>query len=317
MKNGNNESEERHKVRTIFIINPAAGKGSDLDKLEARINSKSAELGISAEIYYTKSVGDAERFVRETCAASEEEKLRFYACGGDGTVNEVFNGAAGFKLVEIGIIPIGTGNDFIRNFGEREWFLDIEAQLEGDAIDLDCMKLGDRYAVNLVNLGFDCAVVETVANIKRKSWIPSKMAYIAGVLVEFSKMPGAKIKSLTVDGKKIEKSDLQLCAFANGGFYGGGFHCAPLAQINDGIMDICIVNRVSRIQFATMIGQYKSGTYLESKRIMKLAEYHKCRKACIEFEGETAFCIDGEIHRGMGLDIELVPSAFRLVLPKR
>lgn len=304
-------------MRNIFIINPAAGKGCDLDKLEARIKAKASELGESAEIYYSKSVGDAEVFVRDTCAVSAEEKLRFYACGGDGTVNEVFNGAAGFKFAEIGIIPIGTGNDFIRNFGEKEWFLDIEAQLRGDAIDLDCMKLGDRYAVNLVNLGFDCAVVETVANIKRKAWISSKMAYIAGVLIEFLRMPGAKIKSLTVDGKKIEKNDLQLCAFANGSFYGGGFHCAPLAEINDGIMDICIVNRVSRIQFATMISKYKKGTYLESKRIMKLAEYHKCKTACIEFEGETAFCIDGEIHRGFGLDIELVPSAFRLILPKR
>ena len=129
-------------------------------------------------------------------------------------------------------------------------------------------------------------------------------------------MPGTKLKSFTIDGKRIEKDELLLCAFANGGFYGGGFNCAPLAKTDDGMIDLCFVSRVTRLQFATMISKYKNGTYLESKRIMKYAEYHKCKSASIDFDGEQSVCIDGEITKMSRLDIEICPKIFRLSLPK-
>ena len=306
---------EGKSVKHIFIINPAAGKGDSLDKLESDIKKTADGCGAEYEIYRSKSVGDAEIFVRNTCLGSDGSPIRFYACGGDGTVNEVFNGTAGFNFAEVGILPIGTGNDFVKNFGNAEAFMDISAQLGGKVIRIDGIKVGERYAVNMVNMGFDCSVVETVQKIKRRPWISSGMAYIAGVVIEFAKMPGAKLKKLVIDGREIDDRELQLCTFANGGFYGGGFHSAPLAKPNDGMIDVCYVKRVSRIQFVTMIGSYKKGTHLENERIMKVAEYHKCRSACIDFEGETSVCIDGEITKMKSLELELCPHMFGLVLP--
>lgn len=303
-------------MKHIFIINPAAGKGDSLESLEADIKSTAVKNGVEYEIYRSACVGDAENKVREYCEKFPDVPLRFYACGGDGTVNEVFNGTAGFGKAQVGIIPIGTGNDFVKNFENGECFLDLDSQINGSPIAIDGIRVNGRYAVNMVNMGFDCSVVETVQKIKRHPWISSRMAYIAGVVIEFAKLPGTKLKRLIIDGKPFEKSELQLCAFAGGGFYGGGFHNAPLAKPDDGKIDVCLVNRVSRLQFVSMIGSYKKGTHLESKRIMKIAEYHKCCSASIDFEGETSVCVDGEITRMTSLEIEICRHFFKLSLPR-
>ncbi|MBR3965698.1 MAG: diacylglycerol kinase family lipid kinase [Clostridia bacterium] len=303
-------------MRHIFIINPAAGRGDLIERLEEKIKlafEKRAEL--EYEIYKSQSVGDAQRYVSERCNEEKDEEIRFYACGGDGTVNEVFSGTVGAQNAEVAVIPIGTGNDFIKNFGSADHFMDISAQIDGKSSLIDGIRVNDRYAVNLVNMGFDCAVVESVQKIKRKPMISSGLAYVAGVVIEFVKMPGVKLKSFFLDGKKVEKDELFLCAFANGGFYGGGFHCAPLARTDDGIIDFCLVKPVTRLQFATMIAKYKKGTYLESKRIMKYVEYHKCKSASIDFDGEVSVCLDGEITKMSHIDIEICPNAFRLSLP--
>ncbi len=304
-------------MKHIFIINPAAGRGDSLERLEGNIRLAFEKCGKEKEyeIYYSASVGDAERYVKERCATESYEPMRFYACGGDGTVNEVFVGTIGADNAEVAIIPIGTGNDFIKNFGSAEIFMDISAQIEGETILLDGVRVNDRYSVNIANMGFDCSVVERVKRIKRRPMMPSKLAYIAGVAIEFVKMPGVKLKSFKVDGKQLCEDDLLLCAFANGGFYGGGFYCAPLAKTDDGIIDLCFVRRISRFQFAMMISQYKNGTYLESKRIMKYAEYHKCKSASIDFDEEQSVCIDGEIMKMSRLEIEICPKIFRLSLP--
>lgn len=303
-------------MKHIFIINPAAGKGAFQAKLEAGIPEAAKAVGAEYETYITECIGDARKVVRGICTERAGEAMRFYACGGDGTLNEVVNGAAGFPDVEVAVVPVGTGNDFVKNFGDKESFLDIENQIKGSAITIDALKFNGRYAVNMVNMGFDCAVVETVARIKRRPWISSKFAYIAGVLVEFLRMPGVEIKSLVVDGKPIEKSRLLLLAMANGSFYGGGFHSAPKAKVNDGIIDIFYADRMSHLQFASMIGSYKKGTYLENKRIMKKVSYHKCESIFIDFESEQSVCVDGEIEKAKELRIEVVPSFLRFSLPE-
>lgn len=303
-------------MKHIFIINPAAGKGKNQATFEALIVKEAAKYGMDHEIYKTTGIGDGERYVREKCQNSNGDALRFYALGGDGTLNEVFNGVAGASNAEVAVVPVGTGNDFVKNFGGVELFMDIGAQMRGSAIEIDGMRIGDRYSVNMINMGFDCAVVETVAKIKRHPWISSKLAYIAGVAVEFFRLPGIKPKTLIIDGERNDAAELQLCAFAGGGFYGGGFHSAPRARLDDGLIDICYVKRVSRLQFISMIGSYKKGTHLENKRIMKVVSYHKCKKIYIDFEGERSVCIDGEITKMKSLDIEIMPKMFRMVLPE-
>ncbi|MBE6538602.1 MAG: YegS/Rv2252/BmrU family lipid kinase [Ruminococcaceae bacterium] len=303
-------------MKHVFIINPAAGKGRSQNELEKDIPKIAEECGISYEIYGSLGIGDAERYVRRLCEESEGEPIRFYACGGDGTLNEIANGTVGFDNAEIGVIPVGTGNDFVKNFDHRDPFFDIAAQINGKAIKIDGVKINDKYSINMANMGFDCSVVETVAKIKRRPWISSEFAYIAGVIAEFVKLPDVKVKSMTVDGERVNKSSLLLCVLANGCFYGGGFHPAPKAELDDGLIDIFYIDRISRLNFINLIGSYKKGTYINNERIMKMAVYRKCREVDIDFGEEVSVCVDGEIAKFNSVHIESAPRLFNFILPE-
>ena len=114
-------------MRHIFVVNPNAGQSRGLAQLQEQILAAGKKMGVRVEIYETKAAGDGEAFVKRTCRQkAPDERIRFYACGGDGAVHEMANGVYGFDNVEMGCIPLGTGNDFIRNFGSAKDFLDIE-----------------------------------------------------------------------------------------------------------------------------------------------------------------------------------------------
>ena len=101
-------------MKTVFIINPESGQRKKVDEFISSIKATIEKTGADAGFYITKAIGDAKTYVHDYC--EDNGPARFIACGGDGTINEVLNGAIGFSGAEIGVIPMGTGNDFCRNF---------------------------------------------------------------------------------------------------------------------------------------------------------------------------------------------------------
>lgn len=117
-------------MKHIFLINPAAGKkGNSESIIRPQIEDYCGKNGLDYEIYVTKCQGDAQNYCAER--AKSGEALRFYACGGDGTLYEVVNGVFGNPNCEVAVIPMGSGNDFIRLFGTKEQFCNVEAQVTG------------------------------------------------------------------------------------------------------------------------------------------------------------------------------------------
>ncbi len=133
-------------MKHIFIVNPKSGKGKGASKMIPRIKMACLKKGLDFEIYMTKAAGDGERRTREL--AETGEPLRIYSCGGDGTLYEVANGAVGHDNVEIAVLPMGSGNDFIRLFGTYEQFSDVEAVIDGKTTVLDVIDCNGRIAVN-------------------------------------------------------------------------------------------------------------------------------------------------------------------------
>ena len=301
-------------MKHYFIVNPAAGKGKDPRALIERIEAACREKLIDFEIYLTKAKGDATRFVKEKCAAAKE-KIRIFSCGGDGTNNEVISGVAGFDCAEVGFIPDGTGNDFIKCFKEADKFSDIEAQIEGSAEAIDLISCNDKYIMNIMNMGFDCEVVRQTEKLKKLPLISKSMAYILGVVVELIKKPGIKL-SVSVDGGEAEEKSLLLSTFSNGRYYGGGFNASPKARLQDGLMDVCFVNNVSRMKFISIVKHYRSGEYLDMKKFDEIVDFRRCREATLEFETEQSFCVDGEIFEAKSLSLRLLPRALNIIIPK-
>ena len=296
----------------IFIINPSAGQGK-AGKLIPQIRAVMEGMADPYTIYTTKAAGDAERFVRETCETGKE--VRFYICGGDGSLHEAVNGAKGFPKTQIGLFPVGTGNDFIRNFGKKQDFMDVLSQVEGESVSCDVIEINGRYVVNMANIGFDCEVAAQVGKWKKKPLIGGPAAYLISLAAEFAKPMGKRMSFRWADGTTMAGRFL-LCTLANGCFCGGGFCSSPKANLHDGLMDVGIVRMVPRRKFIGILPKYKTGTYLETKLAAEKVLYEKCRKLELAVAEPANISIDGEISRFTYLKAEMVQDAFRFIIPK-
>ena len=297
-------------METIFIINPAAGQGK-IENITKKIES------IGKKYYITKSVGDAESFVRKTLENGGE--FRFIVCGGDGTFNEVLNGAYGKNNIEICIIPTGTGNDFCKNFDGD--FFDVESSLYGTKIKCDAIRYTTngvtRYCANMFNIGFDCNVADMTSHMKKKPFISGSLAYFISILVMLIKKKGADVK-IEVDGDVLHDGPLLLTSLANGKFCGGGIMSNPEASVTDGNININIVHNVSRLKFLTLLPHYMKGTHLKLKNVEKIIKTKNCKKVVITPNSDAfRICCDGEIQDASKVEFEIVKDAFNFVVPNK
>ncbi len=309
-------------MKTIFILNPCAGQGKAINTLQNEIKQAAKRLNADVEIYVTSAEGDAENFVRNYC--QNQGKARFIACGGDGTLSEVLNGAIKCKEAEIGVIPCGTGNDFVRNFPDVDGFLSPEAQLCGETILCDAMRYREiktdskiRYCANMFNIGFDCNVADMAAKLKKKPLISGSMAYFWGIFLILIQKKGANL-SIATDG--IEKYDgpLLLCSMANGAYCGGGIKSNPLASITDGQININIIYNISRLNFIHKLPYYMKGTHINLPNIDNIIYTGKCKEVFVTpKDGTFRVSVDGEIKTIGQTKFEIVPQAFQFVIPKK
>ncbi|MBQ6892773.1 MAG: diacylglycerol kinase family lipid kinase, partial [Clostridia bacterium] len=153
-------------MKHIFVINPSAGSGAGVAALKEKI----AKLACKAEIYETTAHRDAVKFVKEYCEKHTED-VRFYACGGDGTLKEVAEGTVGYPHASFSVCPIGSGNDFVRYFGGADAFSDLEKLTAAenkkiDAIGISADGIDDTYSINVCNFGFEAYVAGTMHKVR-------------------------------------------------------------------------------------------------------------------------------------------------------
>lgn len=294
-----------------FIINPAAGKGKAA-KLLPVIGEFMEQEGLPFTIYQTKGVGDAMAYVRYM---AKKGPARFYACGGDGTLNEVVNGLQKFPQCEVALIPAGTGNDFLRNFTNMENFQDLAAQVAGKAVAIDLLRVNGRRVVNMTNTGFDSAVVARAAKLKKIPFIAGPLAYVLAVAVLFCHPMGKKLSFRTDNGKEA-KGEFLLTAVANGKFYGGGFCPAPMAKINDGKLELVAVRKVSRLRFLRLVGAFRKGTYLQEPAAETVVFQDSCQRVHIHASQTQQLSMDGEIVPFTHLEVAVEPGGLSFVVPQ-
>ena len=281
-------------MRHIFVINPAAGKGRHLENTCAEIRQAAEQAGIRPEIYVTRAAGDGERFARE--AASGGEPVRLYACGGDGTLNELLNGVYGFENAELASVPVGSGNDFVKNFSEPEAFLDLDRQLRGRARPVDVILCGGRCCLNLANIGFDSDVCRRMAGLKKLPLVSGKGAYNLAVAATFVRKIGQRLRAVFPDGE-VSDAVRVLTAVGNGVCYGGGYYAAPEASLTDGLMDVVMVRKMSRLRIVRLIGEYKAGNHLTHPGFKPYLLFRRVPSLRIESDRPIDLCVDGEILR--------------------
>lgn len=301
-------------MKHIFIVNTASNPKAYIDNLCKKINDICTDKKIDFLILPTEKRGDTERLAK--MSAEKYGECRIYACGGDGTVCEVANGIYGFKDVEFAVLPIGTANDFVRTFGGKESFLDIEELIKSKAYPIDCLTVNDRVSVNIINFGFDSSVVKTAVNLRRKAFVPKKMAYPISVSYNLIKFPKSKLH-IELDDGTVSDGEFLLSLFANAQYYGGGYKSASLAKVNDGLMDIITVKPVKRRKFLRHVGKFQKGKLLGTPVADEFLTLKKCKEAIISKDEEFDICYDGEFIRGKKMVIKCIENGLKMVIPDK
>ena len=272
----------------LFIINPAAGSHDRTAEYTQKIRAAFADRTDPYRIEISQGPGDCTRLTRE--AAQSGESYRIYACGGDGTLNEVVQGAAGYSNVAISVFSGGSGNDFVKLFDDPKAFFDIQRLLDAETATFDLIRCNDHYSLNICSVGLDARIGVDVANYKRIPLLQGFRAYVASTVVNIFRCI-AEHYVVQINGEVIDSEKTFVC-MCNGRFYGGGFNPVPEADPADGLMDVLLVDRVSLLQIPGIIGKYKNGRYKELPHVVRHVQTDRVTVTC---DKETAIQLDGEL----------------------
>ncbi len=295
-------------IRHIFVINPAAGKPESTRRLEEQI----ARLSVPHEVFYTREAGDARVIAEE--AAKAGQPARIYACGGDGTLNEVVNGAAGHDFLAVTSVPKGTGNDFLKLFGPdyRRLFYDLEALAVGPQTPFDLMDCNGLLGLDVVCAGVDARIAAGVHRYKDLRFVSGKGAYILS-LVENIFWRGINRPMTVRMGEQVWKeSPTAILCICNGRHYGGGFMPVADAMPDDGVLDVLRVGRVSLFTFLRLVGQYAKGLYWKYPRLID--EYHG-QEVSFSAREEITVVVDGEVMRDTAFTVRLSEKKVNFFYP--
>ncbi|MDO4607745.1 MAG: YegS/Rv2252/BmrU family lipid kinase [Clostridia bacterium] len=295
-------------MRYVFYVNPVAGKGNTQERIIESIKKFFSDKAEQFKIHITKSKGDA--LISAKQEAETGDNIRMFACGGEGTVFEVLNGIAGYTNIELGVIPCGSANDFLKYFNTKEEFLDISEQVNGTAVEMDLIKAGDRYCLNGCSVGMDAMVARDMAIFKNWPFVSGKMAYTLAIIKTLLKRLGVKIK-LSIDNGIFRDTNCLFAVIANAPYYGGGYKGAPDAVPNDQALDCTVVDTVSKFKILELLPIYKKG---EHKKL-DICSLSRCESMEFTSEKPIPVNLDGEIIETTHIKFQLVKKAVKFVLP--
>lgn len=299
-------------MRHVFILNPVAGKNKAALALRGKIDAYFASHPEQEySVYLTDGVGAATRIASEECRKGD---VRLYACGGDGTLQEVANGIpVGASDIEVTVIPCGSGNDYVRAFDGADAFLNLEDLISGEAVSVDAIDCGDRVSLNIASMGLDASVGQKMQRYKKWPGVSGSMAYNIAVVDAICHPIGVEMQiEMETDQGTVRRDGRFLMALAaNGRFYGGGYQGAPTAVTDDGLLEFVMVKKISRFEIPLVLGKYKAGEH----KGVKCIETIRGKSMHVRAAKPMACNIDGECFTTNEVSFSVLPCAYRFVLP--
>ncbi len=296
------------------IVNPVAGASATYRKWP-KIKSLLRHIGLPFEFQYTEGVGHAIELARE---AANNGCQFLVAVGGDGTVHEVANGillSNELNETSIGIISTGTGGDFIRSAGIDKDYIKACSSLTSakwrliDVGVVEYHKDGQshkRFFVNSSGVGFDAAVAETSNRLPK--FLGGTIPYVIGLL---KSLAGYTNKMVTISiGDKTESKRILSVVVANGCYFGGGMRVAPLADIDDGLLDVISIGDMGKIELLKAFPTIYKGTHINHPKV----EMEKTTRVEIESAEKFLVHADGEFLGEGPAYFRLIPSALSIAV---
>lgn len=297
----------------LIVVNPTSGKGRGL-RVAEDLARRFTSAGCRAVVRETSGAGDAERISRDACHDAESRPTCVVACGGDGTMQEVANALAplrrtiGESTPTMGVAPVGRCNDFAHALGiPTDPGAVAEIILEGASHPVDLGRANDRYFCTVATLGVDAAVSSFVDAMKMP--LRGTIAYVYGALRVLARYRPYRVK-IAGDFGTIEKP-IFLASSANTSTYGGSIRIAPDAVPTDGLIDLCVIDRVTRLRAFALLPMVLLGRH----QSLKIVRFIRTKRLTIESDERFELWADGEKIGMTPVCIESVPGAVRIPLP--
>jgi diacylglycerol kinase (ATP) len=294
-----------HNKKWVFIINPIAGNGDGAD-MEEVIRKMAIHHNINFEIVFTEKRGDATILSEKYAAAGFTYII---GVGGDGTFNEIAQPLINMKNVITGLIPAGTGNDFIQILGFPNRFkeTDWDQFFKSNTIAMDAGSCNGMIFLNGMGLGFDAQVAAenyTAPGEVKKGGKNKYIWHILKTLLFFRE----KRMIVFSNGNRIE-TDCFINTVSIGRRFAGSFFLTPKAVANDGLLDICSVKKLSLLQRLKILMMVPKGTHINDKKV----NYYQSAKLSLEFTEKVPYHVDGELYFSEKFDIGILPSALNVI----
>ena len=316
-------------MKHLIIVNSKAGQEKNLEEFKKRVASDFS--GLDYEIYETTGPRSVIPFLKEYLAKNKDT-VRVYACGGDGTIHEVVNAIVGHKNVELAVLAVGTGNDFVKIYSESKdyddivknksganRFQDFKALINGKVEEIDLSKMTGEsmkepwYSINVINFGFD-AIVGAKGNenkLKGRKNPYGPRAIIPAII-------GGRFNKIIVkaDGEQLNKKRMLLASLAQGQWVGGQYHASPKSDNTDGLIDVMLLRCMSFLRLMVQyFGRYQKGEHMDNPKLMKRIVYRRAKEIEIIGNKDIDICVDGEIVRGKTFKVEVMPKALKFIIP--
>lgn len=288
-----------------FIINPVAGGGyaASMDKTIAMMAEKH---GIEARIAFTGKRGDATIL---SAKFLEEGYTHIIGVGGDGTFNEVAIPLINRKDIVTGLVPAGTGNDFIQILGFPGRFEDHHWDIlfRGETKEMDCGSCNGNIFANGMGLGFDAQVAAenyTAPGEVKKGGKNKYIWHILKTLLFYNER-----KMIVRNGEKSYETDCFINTVSIGRRFAGGFFLTPKAIANDSLLDVCMIRRLNLPQRLKILTMVPKGTHIADSKV----NYYQTDSLSLEFSDEVPYHIDGELYFAKKFEIRVIPAAVRII----
>ena len=291
-------------MRTLFLLNPAAGKQDCTAQLIPQIEAAARRAGLAPEevtIHVTEYAGHARKLARAAAqqAVAEGVPLHIYTAGGDGTFMEAMTGVQGIPGAAVGCLPYGSGNDFLRTYGTKEEFADLDAQLAGGEVTIDLLQTNLGLSATICAAGLDAQVAYGIPKFRRIPLCGGEAAYLLSIVEQLCGRIGRTL-TFTIDEETLTV-DCLMCAICNGKAYGGGFLAGPEAVPDDGWLDVFIVRKVGRLTIAKLLSLYKNGRHFVNGQLTEAAKpyfiYRRAKRVSLrpaDGRGPIVATADGE-----------------------
>jgi YegS/Rv2252/BmrU family lipid kinase len=282
------------------ILNPVAGKGEGLKKKSWLIDSLEA-MNVDYDLEISQSLGEIERIARAIDVNSYNEVI---VVGGDGSLVEAVNGL-GKKDVVLGIVPVGTGNDFARTLlGSTSPDEMMEKIRVGNHKVVDTGSVNGRSFINVTGFGIDSYILENMIKVKR--FFGGSLAYFISTVYTLFKYKSKHVK-ISINGSNFDR-DIMLAAISNGKYFGGGMKISPNAEVDDGLFELVLVSKMNKPKFLVLFTKVYKGMHLGVAEV----EVFKSNRIQIESQESIPINVDGNLYGSTPIDVEVSDKKIKM-----